>query len=132
MGSSRTGSVWTGNDHFQPDESIDPQAQRRLRGQLERIDYTAYAANREVIGQALGAADAGMFQHLALMAAHARAGWIKAALEVSEPGGIPTAQQVERISHLRIAYVELTEAYDAMRRLVERGYVAYADRKSIT
>ena len=38
------------HEHFEPDTGNDPQAQRRLRGHLEQIDYTAYASNREVVG----------------------------------------------------------------------------------
>ena len=36
------------DDHFHPADSEDPAAQRRRRGQMEAIDYTAYACNREV------------------------------------------------------------------------------------
>lgn len=45
-------------DHFEPqDTSDDPHAQRRMRGHLEQIDYTAFASNKEVIGAVLGHAD---------------------------------------------------------------------------
>ncbi len=49
-------------DHFVPDVSEDTNAQRRLRGQLEQIDYTAYASNREVVNAILGHADTQKFQ----------------------------------------------------------------------
>ena len=39
-------------DHFEP-QDLDPQEQRRLRGQLEQIDYAAFVSNREVISQTL-------------------------------------------------------------------------------
>ncbi len=40
--------------------------------------------------------------------------------------GQPLSQmQIDRLSQLRRAYEELAEVYDAMRRLVERGYLAY-------
>ena len=35
------------HDHFEPQDDSDPAAQRRLRGHLEQIDYTAFASNRE-------------------------------------------------------------------------------------
>ena len=37
-----------------------------------------------------------------------------------------TQMQIDRLSQLRRAYEELAEVYDAMRRLVERGYLAYS------
>ena len=56
------------HEHFEPGDDLDPQAQRRLRGHLEQIDYTAYAANREVVGAMLGTTDAQKFQKLGVAA----------------------------------------------------------------
>ena len=125
MSTTRTNSFRrTSSDHFEPEVTDDPQAQRRLRGQLEHIDYTAFASNREVIGASLGHADAAKFQRLAVAAALARTRWVSEALAVAGPNGL-TAEQVERLTMLRGAYEELTEAYEAMRRMVERGYLTY-------
>lgn len=111
-------------DHFEPEENADPQAQRRLRGQLEQIDYAAFAANKAVIGQTLGEVDAGRLQRLAVAAATARARWVSEAVALAEAGS-PGAAQVARLGELRSAYHELAEAYEALRRMVERGYVSY-------
>ena len=100
-----------------------PQAQRRLRGQIEQIDYTAYASNREVIGQMLGQADAAKFQKLAVGAALARAQGVAEALALTETPHPLTAEQTAKLARMRSAYEELTEAYEAMRRMVERGYL---------
>ena len=111
-------------DHFEPQENEDPQAQRRLRGALEQIDYTAFASNREVIGAVLGQVDNAKFQRLAVAAAMARAQWVKAALALSESAN-PGTEGAARVATMRIAYEELAEAYEAMRRMVERGYLTY-------
>jgi hypothetical protein len=112
-------------DHFEPQDDADPAAQRKLRGQLEQIDYTAFASNREVIAALLGQADAQKFQRLAVAAAHARALWVSEALTISETAGGLEPGQAERLAQLRANYEELTEAYEALRRMVERGYLAY-------
>lgn len=112
-------------DHFEPDEAVDPKAQRQLRGQLEQIDYAAYDANRKVLAATLIDVDAAKFQRLALATAQCRTRWVAAALAVTEGAQVPTHEQVEKLSRLRMAYEELAEVYDAMRRMVERGYVAY-------
>ncbi|MFZ5730964.1 hypothetical protein [Phenylobacterium sp.] len=112
-------------DHFEPQDESDPTAQRRLRGQLEQIDYTAFASNREVLAQAVGAADAGKFQRLALAAAQARAAWVAAALKASEHPHPLSPAELAQLAHLRQSFEELSEAYEAMRRMVERGYIAY-------
>jgi hypothetical protein len=125
MSVTRTGSFRRHSDHFEPEDQSDPQAQRRMRGNLDHIDYTAFSANRSVISQALGPGDARKFQRLAVAAAAARATWVAQALAVSAGGGRMTPQDLSQLTHLRQTYEELAEAYEAMRRMVERGYVSY-------
>ncbi|MDZ4320709.1 MAG: hypothetical protein U1A07_18010 [Phenylobacterium sp.] len=91
MSTKITSSVRRHSDHFEPQDT-DPHEQRRLRGQLEQIDYAAYVANKELIGQALTGLDAASLQKLAVLTA------------------------------ARTAFDELAEVYEALRRMVERGY----------
>lgn len=113
-------------DHFEPQDA-DPQEQRRLRGYLEQIDYTAFVSNREVIGQVLGLGvqhtDGATFQRLAVAAATARARWIAEALRLTEGGHAVAPSDASRLSGLRNTYEELSEAYEGLRRMVERGYL---------
>lgn len=111
------------SDHFEPQDQ-DPQEQRRLRGQLEQIDYAAYVANREVIGQMLAAADAASFQKLAVTVATARGRWAAEAMRLAASGSPTTPDQTARLTAGRQAYEELAEAYEALRRMVERGYIS--------
>ena len=122
MSNFRRGS----SENFEPEDNLDPHAQRQLRGKLEQIDYTAYVSNREVIGHMLGRAEAKIFQRLGVAAAQARGQWVAAAVAATESGQALTQMQIDRLSQLRRAYEELAEVYDAMRRLVERGYLAYS------
>jgi hypothetical protein len=115
----------TVSDHFEPEQNLDPQAQRKLRGQLEQIDYIAFASNREMISQTLGVADALKFQRVAVAAAHARTRWVAEALAATEASHALSPEQVGRLSSLRSAYEELREVYEAMRRMVERGYFSF-------
>lgn len=109
-------------DHFEP-QDMDPQEQRRLRGLLEQIDYAAFVSNREVISQTLSRVDTGTFQKLAVLTAGARARWAAEALRLSESGSAVTVDQTARLTAARTAYEELAEAYEALRRMVERGYL---------
>ena len=123
MSTKMTSSIRRHSDHFEPQDT-DPQEQRRLRGQLEQIDYAAYVANRELIGHALAQVDVGAFQKLAVLTAQARARWGAEAVRLAESGAPATPDQVARLTAARTAYEELAEAYEALRRIVERGYVA--------
>lgn len=126
MSTSRTATYRRALDHFEPEDDRDPQAQRRMRGYLEQIDYTAYAANLAVLGPVIGQADAARFQRLAVAAAQARAQWVAEALAMTETAGaVLSPAQATRLASLREAHEELTAAYEALRRMVERGYVTY-------
>ncbi len=126
MSTIRTNSVRRRNyDHFEPEMSDDPQVQKRMRAQLEQIDYTAFAANREAVGHDIGALDTDKVQRLAVAAAHARAAWVRKAMSLSDNAVLPTAAQIDELLIARMTFEELTAAYDGMRRLVERGYVTF-------
>lgn len=125
MSTKHAGFKRVDNDHFHPDGSADPAEQRRRRGQLEQIDYTAFACNQAVVGKTLGKAGPGDFQALALTTARARAAWVAAGLKAAQTPDGPDMAAVQRLSTLRRTYEELVEVYDAARRMVERGYLAY-------
>jgi hypothetical protein len=114
MSTIQTSSYRRPRDHFEPQDT-DPQDQRRLRGLLEQIDYSAFVANREVIGQMIPKVDA--------LTATARAKWAVESLRQSESGAPSTPDQIARLAAARVAYEELGEAYEALRRMVERGYL---------
>ena len=122
MSSILTSSTRRSRDHFEPQDS-DPQEQRRLRGVLEQIDYTAFISNREVIGAALSVIDPSTFQRLAVSVATARTKWVGEALRLSESGSPVTPDQTARLTAYRTAFEELAEAYEGLRRMVERGYL---------
>ncbi len=119
-----TSSTRRVGDHFEPSD-VDPQVQRRLRGYLEQIDYTAFASNKAVLGATIPHADAERFQRLAVAAATARGRWVAEAATMTEAAATLTDAQVARLAYLRSAYEELSAVYEATRRMVERGYVAY-------
>ena len=123
MSTIQTSSFRRQRDHFEPQDT-DPHEQRRLRGLLEQIDYSAFVANREVIGQMLPKLDAAVFQRMAVVTATARAKWIAESLRQSESGVPSTPDQIARLAAARAAYEELAEAYEGLRRMVERSYVA--------
>jgi long-subunit acyl-CoA synthetase (AMP-forming) len=125
MSVTRTSTVRSSSDHFQPEMSDDPQAQRRLRGQLEQIDYTAFIANREAIAATLGQVSAARFEKLAIATARARAEWTAAALALADTGRALSAAESNALTLMRETFMELSEAYEALRRMVERGYLTY-------
>ena len=68
MSVTRISTVRPAHNNFEPEVNEDPHAQRRVRGQLEQIDYTAFAANRAAISLIIsgGHVSAAKFQRLAV------------------------------------------------------------------
>jgi hypothetical protein len=128
MSSIVTSSTRQRPDHFEPEASLDPHEQRKLRGYLEQIDFAAFAANREVISRTFGQTDLATFQRLAVSAAQARALWVSAAVAIAKADHAPNPEQAARLTALRQSFEELTEAYEALRRMVERGYLPYQSK----
>jgi hypothetical protein len=114
-----------GMDHFEPEAALAPDELRRLPGYLDQIDYAAFAANQEIVAKALGHVDLGKFQRVAVAAAHARAHWVGAALAMTASGRALTIEQTNELAALRRAFDEIADVYEAMRRMVERGYLGY-------
>lgn len=125
MSITPTGYKRVDDDHFHPQEDDDPAAQRRRRGRLEQIDYTAFACNREVVSRTVGRAGPEAFQALALAAAQARGAWVGAAFQLAQSRAPASPEGVAELARLRTAFSELSEAYEAARRMVERGYLSY-------
>ena len=125
MSKSVTSSFRRTSDHFEPDLVQDPAEQRKLRGHLEQIDYTVSAANQAVIQKDIHHVTLEDFRNLALTAAKARTAWVTTAIELAKAHKTLDPDQLARLSHLRGVYDELSEAYEAMRRMVERGYLSY-------
>ena len=115
------------HDHFHPELALDPQEQKRLHVHLEQVDAATFDANRQVLARSVGKVDVRTFRRLALAAANARANWVSAALHITEKSASPTDADIARLSLLRAAYDELTQVYDGVRRLVERGYLCDLD-----
>jgi hypothetical protein len=116
-----------GQEHFKPSLVSDPQEQRRLHAHLERIDLAAFEANRIVLARTIGRIDGAHMKRLASMAALARANWVSQVMVMSERGVAPDEKQIEQLAVLRKTFLELSESYEAMRRMVERGYLCYLD-----
>lgn len=125
MAKTMTSSYRRISDHFEPDLVEDPAEQRKRRGHLEQIDYTVFAANQAVMNKTIHSIGIEDFQNLALSASKARSAWVDAAMAAARSRSPLTEEEVKRLSMLRAAYDELSEAYEAMRRMVERGYLQF-------
>jgi uncharacterized protein YjaG (DUF416 family) len=102
---------------------LDKDARRRLNQQLEEIERAIFAANEGTLRIKVPSLDRANFVHFASLVADTRANYIKMALEISRLKQQPDATIVQELKRQREAYEELLAAFEAMQRVIERGYV---------
>jgi len=111
--------------HLAPEESDPTFAQKRRRF-LDGLERAIAEANREIIGTALTAdpgsiLDADAFLRLAVRVAELRARYIAEGLAAAV--GHPDPPAIERLAQSRRAFEEMRSVFEAIERVVERGYV---------
>jgi hypothetical protein len=111
-------------DHLMSDEMLDREARKALTKFTEGLDVAIFEANREIISQKLGELRRESFLRLAVKVAEARAEYTRTALELARHEGLPNPAEIARLRELRTTYDELVAAFDAMERIVERGYLS--------
>jgi hypothetical protein len=103
------------------DQTDDTALLRRQRTFIDEIERSIRAANREILHQRIPQLDQQSFVKMAHHVARLRASYLEAALaSESDPS---TASWVTLLREQREAYEEAREAFDALQRAIERGYV---------
>jgi hypothetical protein len=106
------------------DFSGDPEQTRVYRRFIEEIEMALRAANREIIGKQIPELNKESFFRLAVSVAKLRADYLKAVLALNwEDDGIDVAPVQDK----RAIYEEASKAFEALERIIERGYVDIAD-----
>ncbi|MCW0233168.1 MAG: hypothetical protein OJJ21_06175 [Ferrovibrio sp.] len=112
-------------DHLVSKDMLDRESQRRLQKFLEEVEMAIFSANREVMKKAVPELTRDAFMAFAVRVAEARARYLKIALELSSLTN-PTADDIGRLKAAREANDELVHAFEATKRVIERGYTTLA------
>jgi hypothetical protein len=104
---------------------------QRLRAQqlfFAELETGVRTANREIIGTRIPELNKDKVQALAMMVARLRASYLDLAFQMSSAGNgtEPDAAMVESLRTRRQLFEEARDAYEALRRAVERGYIDIA------
>lgn len=112
-------------DHLVSKDMLDRESARKLQKFLEEIEMGIFNANREVIRKAVPELNRDSFMAFAVRVAEARARYVKTALELSGTPN-PSAADIARLKAAREASDEMVHAFEATKRLIERGYTVVA------
>ena len=112
-------------DHLVTKEMLDRESQRKLQKFLEDVEMAIFSANREVMKKAVPELTRESFMAFAVRVAEARARYLKIALELSANSN-PSSEDIARLKAAREANDELLHAFEATKRVIERGYTLLA------
>jgi hypothetical protein len=112
-------------DHLVSKDMLDRESQRKLQKFLEEIEMAIFSANREVMKKAVPELTRESFMAFAVRVAEARARYLKVALELSTNAN-PAPEDISRLKAAREANDELVQAFEATKRVIERGYTILA------
>jgi hypothetical protein len=110
------------SDAYSAPEMLEPEMRKTIKARLDAFAFASFAADREVFRQALPVLKYRDLEVLVIAGAEARARWLSRALALSQTKAPLTAPQVAELAHLRDSFEELSSAFEAIKRLVERGY----------
>ena len=108
-------------DHLLSKDMLDRDVARKLQKFLEEVEMAIFSANREVIHKAVPELNRDSFMAFAVRVAEARARYIKIALELSAKSN-PSTEDIARLKAARESNDELVHAFEATKRIIERGY----------
>ncbi len=112
-------------DHLVSKDMLDRESHRKLQKFLEEIEMGIFSANREVMKKAVPELTRESFMAFAVRVAEARARYVKIALELSSMQN-PSAEDIGRLRAARETNDELLHAFEATKRVIERGYTILA------
>ena len=105
---------------------LDPRELAAQRQFLEKLEMAVAVANREVIHKLIPNLNQATFQQLAVMVARFRATYLEAAIKLADSPGGCDASCFEDLKQKRLMFEESRDAFDALERAIERGYVEIA------
>ncbi len=108
-----------------PDGISDRQRLRAEQIFFEELEQGVRTANREIIGARIPELNKDKIHALAVMVGRLRASYLELAFQLcaAGDGAAPDATIIEGLRARRRMFEEARDAYEALRRAVERGYI---------
>ncbi|MCH8037201.1 MAG: DUF1028 domain-containing protein [Proteobacteria bacterium] len=119
------GRPWGRSARKMPDGISDRQHLRAEQIFFEELEQGIRTANREIIGARIPDLNKDTIHAMAVMVGRLRASYLEMAFKMSAAGSgtEPDASFVEGLRTRRQMFEEARDAYEALRRAVERGYI---------
>jgi hypothetical protein len=113
-------------DRLLSSEELDREKRHALLKFKEGLDAVIMSANQEVLRNRLPELTRDSFTRLAVRVAELRGAYLAQALRLADATGTPDAAAIADLRHAREAFDEMREAFEALERVIERGYIRIA------
>ena len=109
-------------DRLMSTDELDREKRHALLHFKEGLDALVMSANQEVLRAKVPNLSRESFTRMAVRVAELRGGYLARALKIAEAQGTPDVTAIDELRLARYAYDEMREAFEALQRVIERGY----------
>lgn len=109
-------------DRLLSSEELDREKRHAMMQFKEGLDAVIMSANQEVMRSKVPNLSRDSFTRMAVRVAELRGVYLSRALRVAEAAGTPDVAAIDELRLARYAYDEMREAFEALQRVIERGY----------
>ncbi|MEZ5667239.1 MAG: hypothetical protein R3F55_07370 [Alphaproteobacteria bacterium] len=113
-------------DRLLSSEELDRDKRHALLQFQQELDAIIMSANQEVLRRKLPGFNRETMTRMAVRVAELRGSYLAKALKLAEAEGAPSVAAIDELRHARAAYDEIRDAFEALHRIIERGYTKIA------
>lgn len=110
-------------DRLLTSEEMDRETRHELLRFQQELDAIIISANQQVLRKSLPNLSRDTITRLAVRVAELRGAYLAKALKVAVAQGAPDTAAITDLHNARLAFDEIREAFEAMERVIERGYL---------
>ena len=104
-------------------DELDKNKRHALLRFQQDLDAIIMSANQQVLKRSLPEFDREAITRMAVRVAELRGSYLKHALEIAQADGKPTPHAIAELRETRCAFDEMREAFEALERVIDRGYI---------
>lgn len=110
-------------DRLLTDDELDRGKRHALLKFQQELDAIIMSANQQVLKHTLPGLNREAITRLAVRVAELRGAYLARALKIAQAEGRPALEAIADLQHARQAFEEMREAFEALERVIDRGYI---------
>ncbi|MGF1625705.1 MAG: hypothetical protein ACFCVH_12545 [Alphaproteobacteria bacterium] len=113
-------------DRLLTSDELDREKRHALMQFKQELDAVIMSANQQVLKSRVPSLSRETITRMAVRVAELRGAYLAKALRIAEAQGTPDFPAIDELRLARFAFEEMCEAFEAMERVLDRGYTKLA------